>query len=767
MIYNQEYLLFNQIFLLLIVATTATLSYWVYRANPKNEINRLFAIISMVFLFWWIGGYFFSFSENLDFSLVLGRIILGVVSISFTSLYYFIQIFPSETNKKNNKSIPNIFIAALALLFFILPVFTDLIVKDVKKTPWGVDPLYGEWQVLYYIWIALIMALIFAQIFHRYFQVANEDKLKIQYFFTGFSIFTLMNLVFNVIFPLWQGSIRYWQFGNWSALFVIIFTTYAIVRYRLMDIKYLIFRAIGFASLASTFFAIYGAFLYVTLPYIQALNLSATQYTVLGIINTALAIPVYRYYRLFLQRATDRFLFQGRTDYRLSLLKVTSQLSRTIKIEEVNHIIMDAMRDIMRSEKTLIFLQDTSKQTYHLRGQYNSRLRSDIAASNMLVQHLYTAQGPVFKDEMAIYSEQMEGRHPARSADIKAAGDVMQWLDISVAIPLFVDKGLIGFILLGSKLSGEQYQGEEVTFLAALAPQAATALENARLYKESLEFAEKLNTEVKRATHDLQAANVQLMDMDKAKSEFLNIASHQLYTPITALRGYVSMMIEGDFGKVAPEQMEVLKILMKSATRLIELIKNLLDISRIESGRFELKLEQVDISFMAKELVQDLMPNAMNKKLQLEYHKPPEGTFEAIADQERLRQVMLNFIDNAVKYTNEGRVDVNVKREGDNIIFFVTDTGKGISQDDLKKLFTKFTRVGGASRYHTEGTGLGLYVARQIIREHHGEVEADSPGEGKGSTFTMVIPAAQTPGSLKLGDKATVEIKAAESGQPS
>jgi len=242
----------------------------------------------------------------------------------------------------------------------------------------------------------------------------------------------------------------------------------------------------------------------------------------------------------------------------------------------------------------------------------------------------------------------------------------------------------------------------------------------------------------------------------------LSIASHQLYTPLTALRGYISMIKDGDFGKIPDEQKPILEILEKSSTRLIELIKNLLDISRIESGRLELKLESVDLVEIGKELVTDLMPNAINKGLDLEFHAPAVEAAHVVVDRERIRQVMLNFVDNAIKYTPTGRIDVRVFQQADEIIFSVTDTGKGIKKDDLVRLFNKFTRVGGASRFHTEGTGLGLYVARQIVREHHGEVHVDSPGEDKGSTFSMYLPAEGSRKSLKPGEHATVVNKAAE-----
>ncbi len=317
----------------------------------------------------------------------------------------------------------------------------------------------------------------------------------------------------------------------------------------------------------------------------------------------------------------------------------------------------------------------------------------------------------------------------------------------------FSDK-VLGALMLSSSRSLRdlsQYEKEAVSGITGL---LALALYKAELYED-----------LQQTSHKLAGANEQLKALDKAKSEFLSIASHQLYTPLTAIRGYLSMLMEGDFGELSEKQAPILEIVNKSAERLIELIKNLLDISRIESGRFELNLETIDLAEMAKEIVQDLMPNARNKKLQLNFEKPTQAVAAVIADRQRLRQVILNFIDNAIKYTDAGHIEVEVIQQDQEVVFQVTDTGKGLSEEEIAKLFTKFTRAGDASHYHTEGSGLGLYVARQIVHEHRGVVAATSPGKDKGSTFSMRLPAAGSAQSLKLGDKATVVIKAADAGK--
>lgn len=321
----------------------------------------------------------------------------------------------------------------------------------------------------------------------------------------------------------------------------------------------------------------------------------------------------------------------------------------------------------------------------------------------------------------------------------------------SMLQPLRFGDRMLGLLTLTSSRSfqaASSYEHDSVTGVVGL---VSLALYKAKIYED-----------LQATSSALASANKQLTELDKAKSEFLSIASHQLYTPLTALRGYLSMLREGDFGAINEKQQPIFDILNTSTERLITLIKNLLDISRIESGRLELNLQSVDLVKMIDEMVQSLYPNAVHKGLKLTFIEPPAGTPRVVADEQRLRQVLLNFIDNSIKYTDKGHIDVKIEHDNDIIIFSVTDTGKGLTADETTQLFHKFTRVGGASRFHTEGTGLGLYVAKQIVNEHHGEVGVTSPGQGKGSTFLVRLPIEGSPHSLKVGEKASVVIKAAD-----
>jgi signal transduction histidine kinase len=341
--------------------------------------------------------------------------------------------------------------------------------------------------------------------------------------------------------------------------------------------------------------------------------------------------------------------------------------------------------------------------------------------------------------------------YPVSFVEQVAKTSVGKNLKSSLIYPLSQSKQALGVLILTASRdlnNLSQYEREAISGIIGLVSLA--------IYKS------KIYEDLQKTTEDLREANDRLAQLDKAKSEFLSIASHQLYTPLTAIKGYLSMVQEGDYGKVSVKQQPIMEILYQSSERLIELIKNLLDVSRIESGRLELSLRSVDLAKMAQEIVTELSPNAKKKNLVLNFHQSEAGMPHVVADSQRIRQVVLNVVDNAIKYTNSGQVDVRVIREDDFLTFSVQDTGKGVTAEDIGRLFVKFTRVGGAEKYHTDGSGLGLYVARKICREHHGDIWVDSPGLGRGSTFFVRLPIEGSKDALPVGTNVTVGYKPGE-----
>lgn len=241
----------------------------------------------------------------------------------------------------------------------------------------------------------------------------------------------------------------------------------------------------------------------------------------------------------------------------------------------------------------------------------------------------------------------------------------------------------------------------------------------------------------------LQVAYQELKKLDNAKSEFLSIASHQLRTPLTAIKGYIGMLQEGIFGKFNKEVENVFEKVYLSNERLIKLVNSLLDISRIEAGRMEFKFKKVQIEEIIEGVVKELFIAAKKKKVYLKFERQKKLLPRAMIDSMKIRQVVLNIIDNSVKYTSKGGVKVSVRlvqNKGKNFCqIAVQDTGIGVPKEELESIFQMYKR-GTGMRMFPEGSGLGLYVAKKLIKAHNGRIWVESKGSGKGTSFYIKLP---------------------------
>ncbi|MEI8104200.1 MAG: ATP-binding protein [Candidatus Moraniibacteriota bacterium] len=254
----------------------------------------------------------------------------------------------------------------------------------------------------------------------------------------------------------------------------------------------------------------------------------------------------------------------------------------------------------------------------------------------------------------------------------------------------------------------------------------------------------KRQEQLQKMTDALAIANEKLRKLDTAKSEFISIASHQLRTPLTAIKGFISLILEGVYGPPPPKIEDALNKVYSSNERLVHLVEDLLNLSRIESGRLEYHIEPTPIEDVLKELYALFRIITKQKGLAFEMNLPKKPLPLAMIDMSKLREVLSNVIDNAIKYTKEGGVTIKTEllAEKKKIQVRVTDTGIGVPPDEMHNLFQKFSRGKDTSRLHANGTGLGLYVGKQMIEAMGGKIWVASKGDGLGSTFIVEVPVA-------------------------
>jgi signal transduction histidine kinase len=253
------------------------------------------------------------------------------------------------------------------------------------------------------------------------------------------------------------------------------------------------------------------------------------------------------------------------------------------------------------------------------------------------------------------------------------------------------------------------------------------------------QYRDQLEAQVEERTAELVAAKEQAESADRLKSAFLAAVSHELRTPLNSIIGFTGMVLQGTAGPLTEEQERQLSVVRTSSRQLHRLVKAVLDISELESGQLELRREPFAMADAVAAAATALSPEAREKGLAITVD-PGAGAIHCRGDQPRVEQVLINLLDNAVKFTTRGSVTVSCQREGDRLITRISDTGMGISPDSLESIFDPFSQLdrGTARRYR--GTGLGLSICRRLLALMDGEITAASEGPSKGSTFSFSLP---------------------------
>lgn len=291
-------------------------------------------------------------------------------------------------------------------------------------------------------------------------------------------------------------------------------------------------------------------------------------------------------------------------------------------------------------------------------------------------------------------------------------------------------------IIIGSELFFAENTTNQILILVSLA--IATVF--GYMLIKSIKMEVQRKEELQEMSNRLSTANDQLRKLDNAKSEFISIASHQLRTPLTAIKGFISLILEGSYGNISGEIEGVLNKVYLSNERLIDLVEDLLNLSRIESGRMEYKFEKTNLGEVCQEIYDTFLLRAKEKNLNLELILAENSNMEAMVDRNKIREVISNLVDNGLKYTLKGGVKIKLTDMGESMRVAIIDTGIGVPAEEIPYLFSKFSRGKDISRLNTGGTGLGLHVGKKMIEAIGGKIGVASEGANRGSTFLIEVP---------------------------
>jgi K+-sensing histidine kinase KdpD len=696
------------------------LGFLVLFRNKKSSVNISFFLMTSFISFWIVALYLSDNVSNIGF----GTISLKAVEIFGAWLAYFFLVFTLNFPREFFRNIKNITwgLLTLPIITTILILFTDSIISNVEIVNSAAIPVFGPLGGLFFFGYLLGMLLLgLTIVFYKYNKSQGIQKVQLK--FTGFGLLltAFFIFLFSIILPNIFGIWNVTSLASLATIFFIGFTSYAIVKHRLMDIRMVVARSVAYSLLLLTLAGFYAG----SVLGLQALffpQASADFSFAEGVMRTVIAVIMvflFQPLRRWITKATDRIFFKEQYNMEELLDKVAHTVSSTIIMIEMIYKTLDLLVSQIRITRGMIIVFSDNNTVLDSQAIGYKEMPKLVTK-----EVLSLARGGVLvADELSENSKRKQ---------------ILAKYDASVAIPLKADSGATGLILFGEKQSGDMYSANDLKVFEIIGPEIAVAITNAKSYEKIEKFNITLRQEIKKAIAELEKKNEQLRELDKAKDEFISMASHQLRTPLTAIKGYLSMLLEGDAGEIKVSQYDFVNEAFQGANRMVGLINDLLNVSRMETGRFFLEPREVDMERVVNEEVGQLNKQVKEKGLVMEIKI--KGKMPKIwCDETKVRQVVMNFADNAVYYTTAGKVTVTLEKDDKNIIYKVKDTGIGVPKAQQKNMFEKFFRADNARHVRPDGTGLGIYLAKKVIDDHGGKLLFESK-EGKGSTFGFTLP---------------------------
>ncbi len=706
-------------FTLIVAIASFLLGLLVFQKNWKKPLNISFLIFSLMSTFWaLVNFYFFSFHKDLlMFKLVYST--GGAVGPLLVPWFLYLL----EREPKFTKVAIFYFIS---LVLFAMPLIDGLVIQSINATSassytFTTGPLFNIFSGA--VFVSLIY--MFYLVVKAFMKARGVKRLQLQYILTGLTLYAFVALLVGLVLPL-VGVTPAVPFDAQSAIFLVGFSAYAIVRHRFLDIRLVVARSVAYLLLLLSLAGFYaGSVLGLEKLFFpeQLANFGWGE----GILRTVISVVMvflFQPLKTWITKVTDKVFFRNAYSADELLGSLSNTMGSTIVLIELLYKVGDLLSKNVKASRVLFALVKDDSRLYTAQA-IGYKKTPDVDPRDVLK---LTKDGIIHLDDLE---------------DGSRMKHLLSEYEATLAVPLKTEKEIVGVMLLGEKSSGDMYSQQDMSVLEILAPELAIAVENAKSYEEISRFNTTLRQEVKRATYRLKQKNEQLMELDHAKDEFISMASHQLRTPLTAIKGYLSMLLEGDAGDIKVSQYDFINEAYSGANRMVGLINDLLNVSRMDTGRFFLEPKEVDIERVVNEEVKQLSNSAKAKGLYLKLEA--KGKVPHIyADETKIRQVVMNFMDNAIYYTNTGGVTVVLRHDKDNFIYEVHDTGIGVPKAQRDHLFEKFFRADNARTARPDGTGLGIYLAKRVVLDHGGEIIFDST-EGKGSVFGFKFPLKKRP----------------------
>lgn len=683
--------------------------------NPRQSLNRSFFFLLVSLVGWVWANYLGNLTSIPDGQILFfnyATFVFPALSLYFTLKFILIL---SSAYKSVPHAVKLMMIGFTALTSFLGA--SPYVIAGIQYHSDGNIILFGPLFSIYFIDIlgfglAIIIFLISGLRYKK-----GWEKNRLQLVSLGIFVTLVVSVATNLLVPLFADNFALSSLGPVSTIGMVAAFTYAIIRQKLFDIRLVIARSVMYLLLLVSLAFVYAMAMFGLSQLFFKDSAVSPQQNVASIAMAIFLAFSFQPLRRFFEQFTNKLFFRHHYNSQVVLTKISEILVRE---NVLDRILERSLRELCENlyiefGQLIIFNNERVYRIGHY-GKLPDRL--------MIAPELAELNRP-----MLVSDSLLEGKHKR----------LMDSHNIRVSVTLKTHDQFVGYLLLGDKLSGDIYSNQDIELVEILSKQLSVAILNAKAYAQIEEFNRTLQARVDHATNRLRIANRHLKELDRAKDEFISMASHQLRTPLTTIKGYLSMMLEGDAGKLTAPQKEFVGYAFGSSERMVNLISDLLNVSRLSAGRFLIQTKPTNMVNMIEDEVRQLKTHATAKHIKLIFDRPAQALPPAEIDENKTRQVVMNFIDNAIYYTKEGEVRVVLEQSGNCVRLEVRDSGIGVPEAAKKKLFSKFFRAENAQTVRPDGTGLGLYLAKRVVEDQGGTIIFNSV-EGKGSTFGFEIP---------------------------
>jgi signal transduction histidine kinase len=649
-------------------------------------------------------------------------------TIAFVSYYIFVQrlAVKNHLSVKSRSAFPAYVAPTLLLIGTVLQCISLIGGKIYVASNSVAGVTRGSGYSLYIIGLtaALISIIIYtAMSLQRTRDDERQHKAILTVLHTVI-IACLYGTTTNVILPLATQSQTYAGFGILTIFIFAMGFSLSIIKNRLLDVKWYAVRTVVYILSLTTLGLLYALIAFAISRFVFGYGTSAIQ----NIVNIALVLIlafIFQPVKEFFDQITNTLFYRDEYSTEEFFTRLTKKLSTmTDLMTLLSYASTEISKTLKASFGAFLVYRANADSVYIAEDRRRKIPPQDLIELDTYIEN---------NTKNVIITNLLDDKGKGKSLKRMLLSH-----RIALALPIVQGEAVLGYLFLGDHLSS-QYTTRDVRALQTIADELTIAIQNALSIQEVKDLNETLQQRIDAATKELRATNAQLHRLDEAKDEFISMASHQLRTPLTSVKGYISMVLEGDAGKVTTTQKQLLGEAFGSSERMVHLINDFLDVSRLQTGKFVIDKKPVDLSLVVKDELAALATNAAQRGMVFNY-KMPKKYPTLMLDEGKIRQVIMNFCDNAIYYSKDGsKITVELSVTDKDILFVVKDSGIGVPLDQQAHVFTKFFRATNARTQRPDGTGVGLFLAKKVMIAHGGDVIFESK-ENKGSTFGFRLP---------------------------